>query len=35
MIFFNDRVGELLVRATASDLEIIQQAVEMLNQAPP
>jgi general secretion pathway protein D len=28
-------LGELLVRATASDLEIIQQAIEMLNQTPP
>ena len=35
MIFFNDRLGQLLVRATLSDLEIIQQAIEMLNQTPP
>jgi general secretion pathway protein D len=34
-IFFNDRVGELLVRATLQDLEIIQRAIEMLNQTPP
>jgi beta-lactamase regulating signal transducer with metallopeptidase domain len=35
MVFFNDRLGELLVRATASDLEIIQHAIELLNQSPP
>lgn len=35
VVFFNDRLGELLVRATLSDLEIIQEAVELLNQAPP
>jgi general secretion pathway protein D len=34
-VFFNDRTGLLLVRATADDLEIIQQAIETLNQAPP
>jgi type II secretory pathway component GspD/PulD (secretin) len=34
-IFFNDRLGELLVRATDLDLEIIQEAIEMLNQTPP
>jgi general secretion pathway protein D len=34
-IFFNDRLGELLVRATLQDLEIIQQAIEMLNLTPP
>ncbi len=35
MIFFNDRIGELLVKATASDLDMIQQAIELLNQTPP
>jgi general secretion pathway protein D len=35
MVFFNDRLGELLVRASLQDLEIIEQAVELLNQAPP
>lgn len=35
VVFFNDRLGTLMVRATLSDLEIIAQAVEMLNQAPP
>jgi len=34
-VFFNDRLGELLVRASLSDLEIIEQAIELLNQAPP
>jgi general secretion pathway protein D len=35
VVFFNDRLGELMVRATLSDLEIIPEAVELLNQAPP
>jgi general secretion pathway protein D len=34
-IFFNDRLGELLVRGTLQDLDIIQQAIELLNQTPP
>ena len=34
-VFFNDRLGLLMVRATSADLEIIQQAIEMLNQTPP
>ena len=34
-VFFNDRLGVLLVRATSADLEIIQEAIEMLNQTPP
>ena len=34
-VFFNDRVGMLLVRATSADLEIIQTAIETLNIAPP
>ena len=35
MVFFNDRLGELMVRASLQDLEIIAEAVELLNQAPP
>lgn len=34
-IFFNDRNGSLLVRATMSDLDIIEQAIQVLNVAPP
>ena len=34
-VFFNDRTGILLVRATLQDLEIIATAVEALNIAPP
>ena len=34
-LFFNDRKGTLFVRSTLSDLELIAQAVEALNQAPP
>ncbi|HEV7928389.1 MAG TPA: hypothetical protein VGR14_23755 [Verrucomicrobiae bacterium] len=34
-VFFNDRLGEVLVRASLQDLERIQQAIEMLNQTPP
>ena len=34
-VFFNDRTGLLLVRASLQDLEVIEAAVEMLNQAPP
>jgi beta-lactamase regulating signal transducer with metallopeptidase domain len=34
-IFFNNRTGMLLVRATAKDLEIVEKAVEALNQLPP
>ena len=33
-VFFNDRNGLLLARATLKDLEIIQQAIEVLNSAP-
>jgi len=35
MLYFNDRTGLLMVRATLEDLEIIQQAVEVLNFEPP
>lgn len=34
-VFFNDRNGLLLVRATLGDLDIIQQAIELLNVTPP
>jgi len=32
--FFNDRNGLLMVRATLEELDIVQQAIEVLNQAP-
>lgn len=35
MLYFNDRTGVLLVRATPEDLETIQHAVEALNYEPP
>ncbi|HEV8544155.1 MAG TPA: hypothetical protein VGR78_17330 [Verrucomicrobiae bacterium] len=34
-IFFNDRTGVLLVRATIKDLDIIESALEVLDIAPP
>ena len=34
-VFFNDRTGLLLVRASLQDLEIIQSAIETLNADPP
>lgn len=34
-VFWNDRKGELLVRATKQDLDIIEKAIEVLNIAPP
>ena len=34
-VFFNDRTGLLMVRASLTDLEVIASAIEMLNQAPP
>jgi type II secretory pathway component GspD/PulD (secretin) len=34
-VFFNDREGTLIVRATLEDLDIIQAAVQVLNIAPP
>jgi hypothetical protein len=33
-VFFNDRNGLLLVRASLQDLDIIQQAIELLNAKP-
>lgn len=34
-IFFNDRLGQLLVRATQQELETIAAAIDTLNAAPP
>jgi general secretion pathway protein D len=34
-VFFNDRNGNMTVRATLSDLEIIETAVQTLNTPPP
>ncbi|MEQ2006459.1 MAG: hypothetical protein ABMA26_06655 [Limisphaerales bacterium] len=34
-VFFNDRNGLLLVRASMQDLDIIQMAIELLNSVPP
>jgi len=34
-VFFNDRNGLLLVRASLQDLDIIQSAIELLNVIPP
>jgi len=34
-LFFNDRLGLLLVRASEQDLDIIEQALQALNQLPP
>jgi type II secretory pathway component GspD/PulD (secretin)/tetratricopeptide (TPR) repeat protein len=34
-VFFNDREGSLMVRATSQDLDIIEAAVQTLNIAPP
>src|ERR1017187_5743713 len=34
-IFFNDRLGYLFVKATESDLDTIERAIQVLNQAPP
>jgi type II secretory pathway component GspD/PulD (secretin) len=34
-VLFNDRLGELLVRGTTADLELVAQAIELLNQTPP
>ncbi len=34
-LFFNDREGTLVVRATAQDLDMVEAAVEALNIAPP
>src|SRR5262245_23129603 len=34
-LFFNDRSGQILVRASLQDLDIIEQAIQVLNVAPP
>lgn len=34
-LFWNDRAGKLIVHATQNDLDIIQSAIEVLNEAPP
>jgi general secretion pathway protein D len=34
-IFFNDRKGELWVRATPDELDLIEQILQVLNVAPP
>ena len=34
-LYFNDRRGILMVRATSQELDIIQKAIEVLNVAPP
>lgn len=34
-LFYNDRTGVLMVRATLSDLDIIEQAIQVLNIPPP
>jgi general secretion pathway protein D len=34
-VFWNDRLGVLMVRATLQDLDTIEKAVQMLNMSPP
>jgi type II secretory pathway component GspD/PulD (secretin)/tetratricopeptide (TPR) repeat protein len=34
-VFFNDRLGKLFVKATESDLDTIERAIEMLNEVAP
>ncbi len=34
-LFWNDRAGRLIVHATQQDLDVIQSAIEVLNEAPP
>jgi type II secretory pathway component GspD/PulD (secretin) len=34
-IFFNDRLGELFIRATSQDLDTIENAIEVLNRVAP
>lgn len=34
-LHFNDRLGLLMVRATLQDLDLIEQAVQVLNMTPP
>lgn len=34
-LFFNDRLGQLIVRATLADLDLIDAAIQVLNSVPP
>ncbi len=34
-VFFNDRIGQLMVRASREDLDVIERLVQRLNLAPP
>jgi type II secretory pathway component GspD/PulD (secretin) len=34
-VFFNDRLGQLMVRATLQDLDVVEQAIQILNLSPP
>jgi general secretion pathway protein D len=34
-LFFNDRLGVLMVRATLQDLDTVEKAIQMLNMSPP
>src|SRR5205085_5810103 len=34
-VFFNDRVGTLMVRATVEELNLVEKAVQLLNMNPP
>lgn len=34
-VFFNDRLGLLMVRATTEEVEVVEQAIEVLNASPP
>ncbi|HEV2320375.1 MAG TPA: tetratricopeptide repeat protein [Verrucomicrobiae bacterium] len=34
-VFFNDKLGVLFVYATPQDLDIIEKAIQVLNQSPP
>lgn len=34
-VFYNDRLGALMVRGTLQDLDTIEKAIQMLNMSPP
>lgn len=34
-LFFNDRLNTLMVRATKTELDIVEQAIQVLNASPP
>jgi general secretion pathway protein D len=34
-LIFNDRLGQLMVRATLQDLDVVEQAIQLLNTPPP